>query len=176
MYWFHRPPYFRFSAALLLLVIALWGEFRPPTTEDFPVAISDISSGTLLTEEMFELRALPSGTVPLVPIQGVNRTDLHAGDLLRPSDISTNAVEIPPDWWTIAMPLDQDVHPGDQVRLILRVDDGVVDGIVVATGTDEADNFGFSESVAIVAVPPDQAASVAQAVADRQIVALVRNR
>ena len=176
MYWFHRPPYFRFSAALLLLAVALWGEFRPPTTEYFPVAISEISSGTLLTEEMFELRALPSGTIPHVPIEGMNRIDLHAGDLLRPSDISTNGVKLPPDWWTIAIPLEQDVHPGDQVRLILRVDDGVVDGIVVATGRDEADSFGFSESAAIVAVPPDQAASVAQAVADRQIVALVRNR
>lgn len=177
MYWFQRPPYARIAVAIALLSAALWSEFRPPASEPHLVAISDIPAGTALTDELFSTTLLPIGSLPLVSAAGTTQTAIGAGEVLRPSDIATDSVDVPQGWWTIVIPLEQAAMPGDQALLILNLDtELVIEGIVVRSGEDRSNAFGFSESTAVVAVPPEAAGPVAQAVANHQIVALVRDQ
>jgi len=154
---------------------ALWTEFRPPSTVAHPFASQAIPAGSQLEDSLFAMRDLPPGLIPPVEITGRAQRDIEEGEPLTAGAIGSGVVSVPPDWWTLAIALGQDVNPGDHVRLVLRIEPEtmIVDGIVVQSGKSGVDDFGFEQPTAVVAVPPDAASSVAIAVTDHRLTALV---
>lgn len=175
MYWFHRPPYLRYALAIGICTAALWAEFRPHNTVEHPFASQSIPAGSQLEHDLFTMRDVPAGLMRPVDVAGRAQHDIEEGEPLTAGLIESDVVPVPSDWWTLAIALGQDVIPGDHVRLVLRIEPEtiIVDGIVIRAGTSGQDDFGFEQQTAVVAVPPDAASSVAIAVTDHRLTALV---
>ncbi len=179
MYWFSHPPYFRYAAALVLVIGALWVELRHTEFVAHPFADAPIAAGSPLDPSLFVTRPVPPGLLETVTVAGTARHAIAAGEPLTEGAIDPDGVSIPPGWWTVEVSLPTETEPGDEVRLVLGpVDvDGeptLIDGIAVRTPAPTSDPFGFEARLGLVAIPDGQAAEVASAVGDRRITVLVR--
>ncbi len=179
MYWFSRPPYARYTAALLLVILAFWVELRPADMDTHPFADTTIAAGSPLDPSMFTWLQVPPGLLEPVTLEGTARHTIRAGEPLTPGAIDPDGVLIPPGWWTVEVPLPAESRPGDEVRLVLGPtdiggDSRLVDGIAMRAPPPSSDPFGFETAIGLVAIPGDRAAEVANAAGDRRITVLVR--
>lgn len=179
MYWFSSPPYLRYTAALLLVLAALWVELRPRDMVEHPFALQSVPAGTPLEPSMFEFRDVPPGVLEAIAVGGAARHAIAAGQPLLPGDTDPTGVVVPTGWWTVEVPLPAATQPGDEVRLVVRpLDIGaesvIVDGLAVRTPIPEADPFGLEPTAGLVAIPGAQAADVALAAGDHRLTVLVR--
>lgn len=167
MYWLRRPPYLRWFSACLLLTLGFAWETRGEPRETYPFADESIAPGAIVDLSV-EWRDIPKGLLPAWrgPVTGVARTAINVGDPLLPSVISTFSV--PPDWWSIAIPLPQPAAPGTPIRLVTDTSGATVEGILVASGIDD----GF-ETVAMVAFAPADAPRVAAASSANALVVMM---
>lgn len=177
MYWFSRPPYLRYGAAVLILAAGLYAEFKPDRYDMHPFAAADISAGTLLTEDLFEPRRVLSGSLPLVVIEGMAARDMALGEPLMPTAIADGTALAPDGWWALEVAMPADVAPASQVRVVVRPHDPaqspvLVPGVVIAPAAT-ADHLSLDTSLGVVAVPEEHAATVAVAAADRRITVLI---
>ncbi len=166
MYWFARPPYLRWLGAALLLVVGLWIELRPVETVEVWFTNTDVAEGVPLDPTVVEARRVPAGVLVPAPPEGVAATGLPAGTPLTAAVIDTSGVEIPADWWTIALDLPSGTTPGTAVLLIMLGDDGSTrsaEGVVVAGPAPTTGPLGLDDRSGVVAIPGQIAAEVAQA-------------
>ena len=175
MYWFRRPPYFRWAAAAALVITAVWLDVRPQPTVSHPYAAVALTDGTLIEETMIDWRTIPADVLPDPgnPIGMVSRR-VATGEPLVPSAVSRTRIVAPEGWWTLETRLPQGARPGQSVHIILL---GVGDvpqaipGIVVAAPTTDA--LALEDVPGLVAVPAESAAVAAAAVAEDQVAVIL---
>ena len=175
MYWFRRPPYLRWAAAALLLIVAVWLDVRPSQTVSHPYAAVALNEGALIEETMIDWRTIPAHVLPDPgnPVGMVSKR-VAAGEPLVPSAVSSSRIVPPEGWWTLETRLPQGAHPGQSVHLILlAVGDAplAVPGIVVAAPANDA--LAFEDLPGLVAVPAESAAIAAAAVAEDQVAVIL---
>lgn len=167
--WLGRPPYLRWFAALSLVVAALVWDVSGRSTEPFPFAATDLARGEAITEANIEWRPVPVGELAMPDLQGVSAsTEIRAGDPIVVS-LVTAIPPLPPNWWTVGIPLPFGVPTGAEVRLVF-FDGSATSGIVIQPATE--DSLGLV-SDGLVAVPGEVADSVALAAANGDLVVLI---
>ena len=178
MYWFRRPPYFRWTAAALLVVLAIWLDVRPEPTELRPFAAVDLTEGTAIEEAMIEWRAIPAGLLPDPgdPVGTVSRS-VMAGEPIVPSAIARDQVVAPPGWWILETPLPQGAFPGQPVHLVVLSQattetPQAIPGIVISPASAR-DPLDVEEPAGLVAVPAESATRAAAAVAQSEVTVIL---
>lgn len=173
VYWMSRPPYVRWAAAGMILIIGVVNEFRPATTIPVPVARSDLAVGSLVEEEAV---AWFDGSPDLfdeisLPIR-LGRS-VRAGDPITAADFPSEADRAPADWWRIALPVPTATAAGSEVLAVVGSNGGTTthQGISVSEVLDD----GFGSTFALVAFSGADAAAVASGVALNQLTVMVRN-
>ena len=177
MYWFRRPLYLRYVAAALVLVGAAWIELGEPARTSHPFAAERLTPGTPLREAALEWREIEAGLLSPVDLDGQITRHVYAGAPLLPADVDPIHSLVPAGWWTLEAPLPGRALPGQAVSLILLPaapleQARVIGGIVVELPPDE-DGFSFGDDNGLVAVPGDDAAEAALAVAEGRVVVLL---
>jgi hypothetical protein len=178
VYWFRRPPYFRWVAAALLIITAAWMDLRPQPTSLQPFAAADLDPGVILEDAMIEWRSAPIGLLPpLQDPQGVILRRVAAGEPLVPSVLSTQRIPTPEGWWTMEVQLPAGAVPGQELQLILLPagpDDNPrpVPGLVIAPAP-EGDPLAIEEPPGLVAVPAESATIAATAVAEGRVAVIL---
>jgi hypothetical protein len=172
VYWLARPPYLRWAAASLLVVVAAAMELQTPETVLQPFARIDIAAGSEITEDQVAWRAVPPGIIPPVEVEGWAAVAISAGTPLMPALVAA-APQLPSDWWALELALPATAVTGASLRLILTAVDGsgtvTVPGLLIsAVATD-----GLGEQVGLVAVPEEFAAAAAAAASGDRVVVLV---
>ena len=171
VYWFRRPPYLRWIAASLIVTGALWMDLRGEPTEPRPFAVSSIAAGDRIVEEMLEYRDVPVGVLPEVDADGYAVGPILPGDPLTPSVISDRD-PLPDGWWAMEMEVPTGAGSGTELRLVIEGAAAVVPGLIT-TIVPAGQSAGWARDTAMVAVPSDQAALVATALARGQVGVLV---
>ncbi len=175
MYWFVRPPYARYAAAALVVMVALWMDLRPAPSESRLVARQDIPAGTALELSQFEATPLPAGMFPLVTPSGVAAVGIAKGDLLLTSHVA--AVAPPDGWWVVRLPVPPGVRPGTELKVVLLTPDPTkqpeaVPGLVIVP--PDRSSAGFGDPEGSVAIPEGAVERVAAAVAAGRVIVLSR--
>ena len=165
VYWFGRPPYVRWVAAGILLAVAVLLEFRPTSYVLHPFTAEVVAAGS---PPEVEWRKVPEGLFPAPDLAGAVATHVvAAGEPITPSDV-TAAASPPPGWWQVALEVSFTLVPGADVQIVLTDASKTVQAVVVRMGAADS----LHGPVALVAVPADDAAAVARAVASRKFVVL----
>lgn len=168
MFWLTRPPYWRWLAAAAVIAAAAYMDITGPPNESYPFVAEDVRSGEAV---VVDWREVPRGVLPRHgETSGVAGQSLTAGTplvrgLLRPPTAT------PPDWWAVEVELPASAVAGGDVMITTRSPQLQVVGTVVTPATSSG--FG-SVSPGLVAFPPDQAATVATALAEHRATILVR--
>lgn len=161
-----RPPYLRWATAGLVIVLALYTELAPDPTVPHPFAAVAIPAGSEVTDAEVTWRDVPSGLLPPVSLPLVTGRPLAVDEPVLPSAAAAGPA-VPEGWWAIELPVPTGTALGVEVRIV--VGDLVVPGIVVGA----PENDGFSEALALVAVPGEEAAAVAAAASESRAVVMV---
>lgn len=169
MIWLQKPPWIRWTLALIIAAVSVWVEFFGDASVDHPFAISEISPGEPITEENVEMRSIPAGVLEPVEAYGVANRAFAPGDPITGSGISDRAGGSPEGWWALELAVPPGAQVGDAVQLVL------VDSGLVVPGRVEAlnDSDPLSSGMGSVAVPPEDAAAAATAVSAGRVVVLV---
>jgi len=178
VFWFSRPPYGKYAAAVVLLTIGVYAEFRPSETRAHPFAVDHIVAGAPLESSLFEERPVLKGSLAAVAIAGRAAHDIEAGEPLLASAVDTQQAATPDGWWALEVPLPASASAGMAVRLVVHATDSagsaaVVEGVVIEPTTGTTDPLGFESPNGLVAVPEPDAAAAAVAVADRRVTVLL---
>ncbi|MFW2340217.1 MAG: hypothetical protein ACN4GK_09230 [Acidimicrobiia bacterium] len=161
MYWFRRPPYFRWASAVALVLFALWMDLKGPPVELRPFAIDDIEVGAKIDQSSVEYREVPEGILPEVATLSYAAISITAGEPLT-ATATTDRAPLPDGWWAIEIPTPTGVLPGTELRLIDDESGTDVPALVLSLGS-QSESDAWSEDLSMVAIPADQAASVASA-------------
>ena len=70
MYWLSRPSYWRWTAAILVVVASLYFELRPTPSVDHPFAGADLSAGSDVSTALIDWRPVPIGMLPDTALDG----------------------------------------------------------------------------------------------------------
>lgn len=156
----------RWVAVILVLIIAIYADLRPPGTEPHPFAVTDITPGSVLDGSVYEMRDVPIGLFESIDIETLHETPapsrVKSGDPLLASMIANEQPTIPSGWLLIETDLPASAVPGLSALIVSIVDEQDHWSVpaVVASVTN-VDDFG--DAVGSVAVPSDDAARVAAA-------------
>jgi len=169
VFWFGRSSYLRWVGAVVLVVGATVIELWPTNEMPYPFTAAPIGPG-----EPFEVewRQLPAGAYVRPFLTGaVAAHALDAGEPITLSDVQSR-VAVPDGWWALVLEVPTRLAPGSQTQLVLAGGEGpAVPGIVVSS--DEPDRFDVSGPTALIAVPAEDASSVAVAASSRQVTVLI---
>lgn len=168
MFWFQRPPYLRWAAAILIVATGLYAEFRPDRSVLHPFVAGDVAAGSALSDDGLEWRRVPAGLLPAVDLsRPVAARDLTRGEPLLPSSVGVDPV--PTGWWSVPVDLAPSVGPGTEVIVVLTASGTTVAGVVTAAAAE--DTFtGLSRG--LVALPKEQAPAVAVAADGNELIVL----
>lgn len=169
MIWLQGPQWLRWTIAVTIAVVALWTEFKGDEMVEHPFAIETIAAGDEISDDLIEMRLVPSGLLPNVDAYGfANRTFLP-DEPLTPGGIASEETAVASGWWDLEIAVPRTARVGDAVQLVL-IDTGVaVGGTVRAV----ADTDPLGNGLGSVAVPPEQAVAVAAASANGRVMVLV---
>lgn len=171
--WLDRPPYLRWAAASVIVVVALLLQAVSPESESYPFLNRDVNAGETITDEDLGWRQIPMGLLP--PASDVVGPAVHAleeGDPFLRGSVRSGTV-VPDGWWAVPAPVPESVPPGTRVRLIAVLDGFSADGIVSSSGLDT----GFGDrTLGSVAVPEEAAIRMSLAAVIDQLVVLVAPR
>lgn len=169
MFWLTRPPYWRWLAAAAVIAGAAYIDLAGPPSERYPFVAVTVGTGEQVAVEW---KDVPRGVLPPHgDISGVAGQPLTAGTPLV-NGLLESATAVPQDWWAVSVELPAIAVAGAAVMVTTRAPDLQVVGIVV---TPSATGGGFgSVSPGLVAFPSDQAATIANALAEHRATILVR--
>lgn len=168
MHWLGRPPYLKWAAVTILVIVAFAWDASERATEPFPFAARTIARGQVLEPDDIEWRDVPSGTLSLPGLTEVSAAvAIVAGDPIVPSLLAPKS-SLPRGWWAVPMALPLGTTQGMRVRLVF-VDGTSVEGTVVQPA--EEDSLGLA-SDGLVAVDGVSADAVALAAANGDLVVL----
>ncbi len=171
MYWLSPPPYLRYAAAGLVVLVALWFDLRPNPSEPRWVAREEIPAGTPLDVDLFEEQSMPVGLLARVEPTGVAAIPIANDEPLLPGHV---LAVVPPDgWWVISLEIPTHLPTGAHLRVVVLSDDPTTEpvsipGMVIGPAVDGSMNFG--DPVGSVAIPGDAVESVAAAATRGRIV------
>lgn len=167
VFWFGRAPIWRWLAASLLVIGAVAIELRPVDRAWHPFAAETVEVGA---PPEVEWREVPAGLLASPELAGAVATHaIAAGEPITPSDVTT-ASSIPGGWWQLAVEVSFPMSPGASAQIVLTELGTSVPALVVRMGVSSP--LRATGPIAIVAVPSEEAAAVAQAVARRSFVVL----
>jgi hypothetical protein len=169
VYWFGRPPIWRWLVAAILVVGAVALELRPSPVVLHPFAASDIAPGEQVTD--VEWRPVPPGLLPATDVAGYAAAAIPSGDPLLPGSLAPQPPP-PPGWWLVGMEISFAAPPGTAVRVVISAAGSeplTVDGVLVSSQSGD----GFGPATGLVAVPGEDAGIVAAAVQDRAALVLL---
>lgn len=169
MIWLQTPPWGRWALSALLVVFAVWLEFRPTTSVDHPFAIQAISAGEAVTQSNTEMLAIRQGLFEPVSLDSIVTSRVEAGNPVLASDVEPISSAVPPDWWIVAADVPYGSVRGERARVVLLDSGRVVEAVIAAETSDDP----FTNTAGSVAVPADSASDVAIAVADGRAVVLI---
>jgi hypothetical protein len=169
VYWLQRPPYLRWAAAVTIVVAALLWDLRSEPTGPHPFTARAVDAGEGLDATTVVWQEIPEGLLPPVDLAGaVAAVPLKAGEPITPGMLA-GGVAVPEGWFTL--PLEVGGHAGAGDRLVLLTVDGSVPGIVVTP--QQGDRYGMGSTPAVVAVPAEHTALVADAARRGEVIAAV---
>lgn len=149
----------------MLIVGAVLLEFRPTRQVLHPFVAEAVEAGS---PPEVVWREVPEGLFPVPELAGAVATHrLAAGEPISESDLSAAALA-PSGWWQIALEVSFPMVPGTEARIVLTDSSQPVRAIVVRMSAADS----LQGPVAVVAVRGEDAADVAQAVANRRFVVL----
>lgn len=166
-----RPPYLRWAAAALVLIAGLLIELRPSPTVDVPVAIDDVSAGSILQPTDVVWRQAPAGLFEPVDLPATATRRVTAGSVVTVADIRVGEDPIPPDWWSIELPVPPGATAGDPILAVVASGDKTL-ALRGVMSSDPVDD-GFSDHDGLVAFSPDDAVTVAAAASENRVTVLV---
>lgn len=165
--WLDRPPFLRWLAAVLLVIVAAWSELAPSPTTRSAFLVADVAAGTPLEDHHVELRSVPVGVVATVEPTGVAATDLRAGDPLVGSMVAE--VVVPPGWVVIETAVPAHASPGaSATAIIVGEGSAPIELPAVVVGASRSDPFG--EASGTLAVPGEWTGPAATAAAEGRLV------
>jgi SAF domain len=169
VFWLTRPPYLRWAAAAMLVLVALAWDLHGRAGVTYPFAATAIEAGAVIGKDDVEWRTAPRGLLPAPDLSApVAARAIAAGDPILPSSLDEDA-GVPEGWWAVPVALPAAATLGAAVRLIAP--GGIEsDGIVVAVGS--SDLLSLSEA-GLVAVPPESASAMASAAIEGTLIVLI---
>ena len=177
MFWISRPPYLRWTAVGVLIVVTLWLEIRPDSTVFHPHLIRDVAVGEPI-DDAIRWEQIPAGALPHTSATGFAARPLVAGEPLLASDTTDMALAPPTGWWVVELDRPSDAVPGAAVQLVILPEPGIspvppVGGVVMPVRQPQA-GFGSGGVSGSVAVPPDRAATAAVAITNDRVSVLIQ--
>lgn len=177
MYWIARPPYLRWIIVAFVVLFSLWIELRPDPTTLHPFTEREIGRGAPVAAAI-EWRLIPVGVLPPVEGLGFAAHELAAGEPILPSDLVAEPFLAPDGWWIVDVELPADTRIGSPVQLVIvpSVGDAIrapIAGIVMSVRSSDG-NFGSGLPSGSVAVAPEDAATAAVAIANKQVSVLIQ--
>jgi len=177
VFWISRPPYARWTAIGLLIVVSLWFEVRPDSVVLHPFLVRDVAVGEPV-EEAIRWEQIPSGTLTATRGTGFAARPLSVGEPLLASDTTALALTPPDGWWVVELDLPSDAVAGAAIQLVILPEPGTsplppVGGIIMSVREPDR-GFGSGGLIGSVAVPPDQAATAAVAIANDRVSVLIQ--
>ena len=174
MLWMSRPPYVRWTFIGLLVLVSLWLEIRPTPTVSHPFLTRDLARGEPVGEAL-EWREIPGGVLEPVAGIGLANHRLAEGQPLLQGDTVEIALQVPPGWWVLDLPVPSEATAGTRIQLVVLPEAGhqpvpPIGGIVTAVRKAE---YAGDGPVGSVAFPPDLAATAAVAIAEDRVSVLV---
>ena len=166
MFWLTRPPYLRWTLAVVIVVAGLVIELRPGDTVSHPFAIQTIDAGGVIDETVVEWKEVPHGLLAPVSPPATAHRQIPAGEPIPSATAAGDNLGIPPGWWGLEVDLPAGARSGMSVRLIGGF--GMASGMVV-----EVREGDFGERSGLVAVPEESAHAVAVAAMDSALAVLV---
>ncbi len=136
---------------------------------EHPFAVETIAPGDEISDDMVEMRLVPSGLLPRVDEYGFARHAFLPHEPITPGGIANEETPSEPGWWHLEIAVPRTARAGDAVQLVL-IDTGVV---VAGTVRAIADDDPLGNGLGSVAIPPEQAVAVAAASANGRVVVLV---
>lgn len=170
MVWLLRPPYLRYVAAAALIVGALWLDLRPSPDVDHPFLAADVPAGAPIEARDIDWRSVPANILPVVEPDGIAAADIPAGTPLVPA-LLTTAPAIPTGWFALEIPVPDLATPGTSVRIVVDAQSWI-DGVVIALADGSGDFLSQGRN-ALVAIPGDAVAAVADAAGRGQVTVLL---
>ena len=172
MYWFRRPPYLRWTAAVLVVAGALWMDFRGEPTELRPFALAGIEAGASVDETMLEYREVPIDLLPDVDPIGFAVVAIAAGEPLTPAALTEHG-PLPEGWWAVEMEVPTGTTPGTELRLVVDDTGGIAIPAIVTAVVPTDQRSSWERDTAMVAIPQDRAAEIAEALSGTGVTVLV---
>lgn len=169
MIWLQSPRWLRWSVALLIMTAALWTEFGGEASAEHPFATVPIASGEEINLENVEMRAVPLDLLDPVEIGTFTSRPFAPGEPITVAGSRSEPAAGRTGWWALEMDLPGSARTGDEVQVVLLDTGEVVPGLVHSTGPEDP----LANEAGTVAVPPEQAAAVASAVANGRAVVLL---
>lgn len=167
MLWLDRPPFLRWLAASVLVIVAAWSELAPPPTTESTFLVEDVAAGTPVEDHHVERRPVPVGVLATVEPSGVAATDLRAGDPLVESMVTE--VAVPPGWVVIEAAVPTHASPGaSATAIIVGEGSAPIEFPAVVIGEGSSDPFG--EASGTLAVPGEWIGPAAAAGAEGRLV------
>ena len=172
MYWFRRPPYLRWTAAVIVVTLALWMDLRREPTELRPFAVAMIEAGTAMEPDLIEYLEVPAGLLPEVELDGITVNLIQSGEPIIPALLSDRGA-LPEGWWALEMQVPSGVAPGSELRLVVE-EDGVNAIPAIVTAVVPPDPLdGWSQPSALVAIPADRAGALATPLSEGRVRVLI---
>lgn len=169
MIWLQTPPWGRWIAAGLIVLGALWVEFRPDPSVDHPFATEQIVAGTEIGDWNTRPQRVPAGLLEPVIVEGVALTDIAPGEPILASAVGDLGETVPEGWWSIEIALPAGAAPGNKAEVVLLDSGATVPAVVVTGTTDDPLGSGLGS----VAVSGDRAAEVAAGVVNGRVAVMI---
>jgi hypothetical protein len=171
---FTRPPYLRWTAASIVIAVAIWVDLRPPTTVDQPFAVTDLSPGAVVDSGDVEIRSIPRGIFAPVSLPVTIGRPVAQGEPITVWALAGES-NIPPGHRVLELPVPPGAGPGSAIDIVLLPEnpDGapaVVSGKVVGSSSVSA----AGSLSAPCAFPADRAPEVAVAAAEGRVTVLLK--
>ena len=165
MLWLQSPAWGRRLAAVTIVLIALFVEFRPTPLTEHPFLTTAVSAGEEIGDWNTEMREVPVGLFEEIEPSGTAVQPIAEGEPLLTSMLTPAGDPVPDGWWTIEIELPDGTGAGTSAQLVLLGSGDVVDAVVVSEPVDDS----FGSNFGSVAVAPESAVATAVAAANGEI-------
>lgn len=174
MYWFHRPPYLRWTAIGALIALGLFLELRPNSLIPHPYLVRQVQAGSPIQAADLEWKPTPRDLLPSPHLDDiVAARSLEAGEPLLPGSVLPREAAVPPGWWVLPLDVPTGAVPGQPARLIVHAIDLLAESTTISAMVVEtprpSSGLDLIEQTGSVAVPGESAPTVAAAAAEGRI-------